>query len=389
MLIYVGIILVILLFAGKLFDFPVAFMIIYGSSMKPNLESFDLVLGVWPSMVGGVGRGDVVVYCLPEDVCRSGCIVHRVIGMREVRGEWFIITKGDALENPDPPVSLSRVAYVVVFRLPRIIVLPIFFGVLGAGLVYYYIYLPYIVHRRRLLIHPGSIAILMIIFYSVFDLAYIGTGSLDSSPFSPTLPGIHSEELLFNTSSGTVKIMLRYDPKLIPLNLSMCNIVRPFKYVLKPELHNYRGYSVITMYLPRSVFQKLWDIDSKRVSTWSLPSPPARVSTSLWVKCMIRFDKGVLESTYPLSFNWVEPVVKQYNGSEIVVENKNPVPINVSLVVYSHIYDKIIYRGNIVLKPSTNNIIKTPITWKGDVLDVHIYYVFLGHLRGVEVSVHV
>ncbi|ADI31332.1 hypothetical protein [Staphylothermus hellenicus] len=386
---YVGVIVVLALFAGKLLGLPVALMIVYGSSMEPSLKPFDLVLGVHPDIVGGVGRGDVVVWCDPGDVWRTSCVVHRVIDVRGAGGENIVITKGDALTYPDPPVRLSRVSYVVVAHAPNLVTLLLLTLIYVIGIIYHSVYLPYISHRRRLIVYPGTIALLLVIYYVITNTIYIGSGMLDTSPTTISFPRLYREDLSFNTYSGLVNISLSYNSSLSPINSPKCGVIEPINASLIPEKFTIaNGSANIIIRIPPNVFQELWRIDSKRVSSWSLPSPPAKVSTSILLSCVLRFNGGILKSTYSLKFNWIEPVAKPYGDDKVVVENHNPVPINASVEVYSYYQDKVIYRESIVLKPFTNNIIDLPKTGEGDVLVVYIHYVFLGHVRSIGVVVH-
>ncbi|GAB6148413.1 signal peptidase I [Stetteria hydrogenophila] len=394
-LFYAGVTIALVLLAGKLLRLPIALMVVYGSSMKPSLQPFDLVLGVDPSLAGGVERGDIVVWCYPGDVWRTSCVVHRVIDVREVDGEYILITKGDALPQPDPPIRSSRVSYVVVAHIPNYVVLLLIALLYGAGVMYCYVYLPYTSHRRRLPLYPGVMASLLIAYYIILEVAFIGLSALDVSPMTINFPGLYMEDLSFNPRLGLVNITLSYNSSLFPIQAPECRVVAPVNAT--PILEEFtvsaaNGSANVVLRIPPSFFHELWRVDSERFSREALPPPPTRVATAIVLNCTLPFNKGVLRSTYPLLMYWMEPTIKPSygNGSvlSVLIENHNPVPFNVSVEVYSHYQNKVIYRRDVALEPFAGSVVELPKTREGDVLEVRVYYVFLGHLRGVRVTVH-
>jgi signal peptidase I len=89
-----------------------------GTSMEPALHHGDaLVLGTTDSASLHVGD---VVWALHE----GWPIMHRVVDVyTDARGERIVVTKGDNLPDPDPPVKATDVQGQLVLKVP----------VLGAG----------------------------------------------------------------------------------------------------------------------------------------------------------------------------------------------------------------------------------------------------------------
>jgi len=84
---------------------------VFSNSMRPSLRPGDIVT-VQSKMPLNIVHGDVVLYG------RDGRLfVHRVIGTDWGTGEQVVLTRGDALASPDPPVSgdavLGRVVGIV------------------------------------------------------------------------------------------------------------------------------------------------------------------------------------------------------------------------------------------------------------------------------------
>jgi signal peptidase I len=379
----------VVLFAGKLLELPVALMVVSGSSIEPSLKAYDLVLGVKPGLAGDVKKGDIVVWCLGNARWRSSCIIHRVVELHNVSGTVYVVAKGDALDRPDLPIPLSRVDYVVVLRIPRLYVLAVFLAVGGAGAAYYYVYLPAAVHGLRRPLTPGAAALAMVFAFAIFNLAYVGVAALDPAPILVKTPGVHNETLVFNLSSGLVHIHLSYDSILEPVSAPECRIVRPFEAQVElAEYSTTAGNASIVLHVPQSVFLELYQRASSRAANASLPSPPAKLAAYLWLRCELHFDKGVLRSMYPLEFSWIEPMVNLTGDGRVAITNRNPIPINVTLEVYSSLRHRIILRENLTLSPFTTTTVEVPKPSRGDTLYVRVYYTFLGHRRAAGVAVH-
>lgn len=381
-----GVLLVLL--AGKMLRLPVALMIVYGTSMEPTFEPLDLVLGVEPWLAGGVEKGDVVVWCLPGDFWRSSCVVHRVVDLVNTSRGVLVVTKGDALDVSDPPVPMERVAYVVVYRAPRRLVLPLLAAAAAAAAGYYYLYLPYVTHRRYAL-EPGAPALLMVLAYALFNIAYVGSGMLDASPVIIDLPRVYGEHLSFNLSAGLLTVKLSYNTSLHPSGLPSCSLVGGFN--ASPVVEGFSaqpGEAVMAIRIPQEAFMELWLLDTRRVSRTALPPPPAKVATGLMLRCSLDFDKGVLEDTYPVAFSWSEPVVEA-SGKTLVLGNHNPVPIPVEVVVYAPSPGggyRLVHRERLVLDPFT--VERLDLSKLPGSLRAYVRYTFLGHFRSVGVTLH-
>jgi len=375
-----------LLFAGKLLRLPIALMIVSGSSMEPSLKAYDLVLGVRPSLVGGINEGDIVVWCIDEARWRSSCIIHRVVDIHNVGGVVYVVTKGDALSTPDPPVPVDRISYVIVLHVPRVYTLALA-ALLGcAGLAYYYIYLPAAVHWMRRLLPPGSAALLMLLAYVIFDIVYVGVAVLDPSPIPVEKPRIYRESIVFNLSNATVGIYISHDETLRPVSAPECSVVRPLNASLELVSYAATGGNVsIVLRVPRKVFLELYKLDSRRAG--ALPPPPAKLATWLWVGCTLYFDKGVLRSVYGVVFSWKEPTIRVINESSISITNNNPIDINITIEVYSSLRRAVVLRENLTLPSFTSLAIKLSQPLQGDTLNVRIYYTFLSHKRAVGVTI--
>jgi len=82
-----------------------------GSSMLPSLWPGDLLL-IHRQDFGQISTGDIVLFA------RQGRLfAHRVVSPAGKRGHQLLITQGDALREPDPPISsaelLGRVSLVL------------------------------------------------------------------------------------------------------------------------------------------------------------------------------------------------------------------------------------------------------------------------------------
>lgn len=93
--------------------------------MSPSIEPLDIVVAVRK----GYSLGDVVVWCYTPALC----IVHRVVSI----DGGIIVTRGDANPVPDPPISSSLVVGVVVFKIPRLIWIPMLLLPLTAYCILY------------------------------------------------------------------------------------------------------------------------------------------------------------------------------------------------------------------------------------------------------------
>lgn len=97
--------------------------VVLSGSMSPTLEVDDLVI---VRARTGYDVGDIVVYQSGKDL-----IVHRII---EINGSE-IITKGDANESADIPISISAIKGEVAFSIPKAGVVVNFLKLPAVGIV--------------------------------------------------------------------------------------------------------------------------------------------------------------------------------------------------------------------------------------------------------------
>lgn len=89
-----------------------------GTSMEPAIHHGDALV------VGSTGASSVQVGDVVWALHDGWPIMHRVVDIyTDARGERIVVTKGDNLPEPDPPVKASEVQGHLVFKVP----------VLGAG----------------------------------------------------------------------------------------------------------------------------------------------------------------------------------------------------------------------------------------------------------------
>ena len=106
--------LIIASFVFVLFSPHYDICLVRSESMKPAINMGDMVITGPPGglLSGEVKPGAIVTYQWGEEL-----VTHRVLS---VDGET-LVTRGDAVEDPDPwPVSLSDVKGVYLFKIPYI-----------------------------------------------------------------------------------------------------------------------------------------------------------------------------------------------------------------------------------------------------------------------------
>jgi len=107
-------ILILTIIAIGLINFVPGYALFFvrSESMVPNINLGDIVIAgpVNGFLSGGLEPGKVITYELGQNR-----ITHRIV---QVNND-SVITKGDALEDPDPrPVSLSQVKGIIFFHIP-------------------------------------------------------------------------------------------------------------------------------------------------------------------------------------------------------------------------------------------------------------------------------
>jgi signal peptidase len=92
-------------------------MAVTSSSMSPSIEATDVVL-VEPTPARSIVPGDVVTY---RDRDGSGMTTHRVVAVKEIQGDVWLQTKGDANASPDVDLTPGdAVLGVLGNRIPRV-----------------------------------------------------------------------------------------------------------------------------------------------------------------------------------------------------------------------------------------------------------------------------
>lgn len=103
--------------------------VVVSGSMRPTLEVGDIVL-VEKVNSGAIQVGDMIQYLRANEV-----ITHRVISIYRDRGMTFFITKGDANNVPDDPVSEQTVLGKTLFTIPKLGWVSIFFRTGAANII--------------------------------------------------------------------------------------------------------------------------------------------------------------------------------------------------------------------------------------------------------------
>ena len=369
-------IIVVVLFMGKTLGLPVALMLVSGDSMKPTLNPLDLVLGVQPSLKGGVHTGDIVVVVLPGSDWRTTGVIHRVVKIYEANGAELVVTRGDNVKYNDPPVPLDNVKYIVTGKIPNYITIPALGLLLGFMVGYYALYYPYKRWEEGVLPPPGSLATTIILVFALFNMAYVGAVYLDSTPNKFTIPIFISESVEENLQDNTVTIILHYE------NTSILGVKDCFftldgeKFNTTPALARNDSRAIITVQFTRSLWISAWNYTSERII--KLPSYPARISEYFFLKCNVLFTDGLLRSSYPLQVVWSEPLFLQGNNGSLVIVNRNPLALNMSLTLLDVNISKTIMSQNINVARACNTTIKIPEASRGHLIRIMAYYDFLG-----------
>ncbi|MEM3139573.1 MAG: signal peptidase I [Archaeoglobaceae archaeon] len=108
--------LTFLFFTGS---FGVHPAVIGSGSMSPSIETGDVII-VLKTNPDNLNIGDVIQY-----MADGYTVTHRIIDVYDTENGRFFITKGDANEIPDDPVSADRVIGKVVFVIPKVGLFPL------------------------------------------------------------------------------------------------------------------------------------------------------------------------------------------------------------------------------------------------------------------------
>ena len=365
----------LLLLMGKALGLPIALFLVSGTSMVPTLQPGDIVVGLWPGLHGGVHKGDIVIYCLPGPIIHTSCIVHRVIEIRQMAGKILIVTKGDALRHPDPPIYLKQVRYVVVARIPRQIVLAVA-GLLSAYILYrIYLALPLQAQRGATLLEPGAAAVLMVAVFAAFNIVFLGIGTLDVTQFTVNIPRVY-ENIVFNETSRLLDVMIRYEAPLHPLPPPTCSWGNETLYPL--SLQSGGTWVNYTLEIPENALLELWH----KLSKMPVPGYPASVTGHLTIHCVLRFTYARLVSNYILGVTFKDLTAEPGpNPGSIIIRNPNPVSINVTLLIYMP-NKGLSMKKRLTIPPSSIYHIDTGLP--GAL--ARLYYRFLGVPRGLSLK---
>jgi len=372
LLLYIAVGLFLLLFAGKLLRLPVAAIVVTGTSMVPALRPGDVILGVKPSLSGGVDVGDIAVYCLGVAL-RTSCVVHRVVGIQQTPGGVFVVMRGDAVPRSDPPVPASAVDYVVAARAPREALLVA--AALAAAYVLhrYYLRILRLVHSASVFLEPGLPALTMTAALLAANLLYVGAGYVDATAFTATLPGVE-EHVTVNLTAFTVGVRVGFEEPLAPRGEPSCRLRG---YGAAPVAHVEAGGDALsyTVVLPGEAFREAWLRLAQRKPP--LTSYPASIAETMFLDCRVVFNYAVLRSSYPIRFQWREPAFAVTDGSVVVV-NPNPAPLNITMVVYRPPGYGIVAKRVLTVPPFTRLHVEPPA---GSGFLIRFFYDFAGHRR--------
>jgi len=88
--------------------------VVASGSMTPSLNVGDLAITV-PANLQTIKHGDIIQYLRNNEF-----IMHRVVGVESINGATFFITKGDANNVLDAPVSQDAVTGKVLYIIPKL-----------------------------------------------------------------------------------------------------------------------------------------------------------------------------------------------------------------------------------------------------------------------------
>ena len=295
---YAALAVVLLLATARLYDGPVALVVVAGRSMEPSLRLGDVALAV----KGGYRPGDVVVWCTGP----FSCVVHRLIAVEDS----IAITKGDANPAPDPPVPLRLVRYKVVAVIPREAV----WGPLAA-------YLGYEAYRwfRRLRWAELSLELVALVVVGSYTAAALATPILLPHPGPESL---NIAELLPRVDLVTLKplpngtIILAYRFKnvddMVPVNCT----VSAAGYTATCTVHRLSA-TRFAVSVPVAVYAHAYRAGAVTLT----------VNAVFELKPM-----GVLQAYYPVTVAWKQPVIRQ-EGCTVTITNPNPAPLAINVTV--------------------------------------------------------
>lgn len=362
---YTSLIIFIVLLLGKLLRLPVALMIATGGSMKPTYEIGDMLLGVAP-YIKGYGPGDVVVWC--QDRWGTGCVAHRVVEL----DHDSLTTKGDANMLSDLPVSRSLVYYVVLSSIPRVAWIPAAFIIAMA----------YTVGTVRLMGDfarkgaRGYTALSILACYIAFNSLMVSLSFIDGSFLRYDIPGVGLVARGLDLAESEYVLVYDFGPY----------EVEGYRCVMEGGVRAPTRFfnGTLEVMIPSEYFELLWN---RSGYVRFLPSPPASVYSSFQINCTIELDKGMLVGRYLATFKWREPLLEA-NGSLVAVENPNPVPLNLTAMIFDRIGRRVVSTHNMEVRPLSVHVLDVAgAAEHAGEYDVRIVYLFLGRRRAQRVTV--
>lgn len=375
-------VLIVVLFLGKVLKLPVALFVASSGSMEPWAEAGSIVLGV-ATYIRGFGAGDVVLWCW--DSLRTACILGRV----QTVVQSFVTLKGDSDPAPTTLLDGSRVTYVAVAAVSPRIWIPVFAAALGV--------LAYFSLRNRNRNNSNNSGAgnannskngantnrrLYAGFAVLLAVNFLATGAMyvdNTRPFYAT-PWATLSEPRLDLERGVYSFVVE-TPGFQPLNASCVSE----GFALETSMVSSSSSRVAAeVKLPRSFFEFLWNRSYGRAL---FTSPPARIGEHFVVECVLTYDRGLLTGSYVASFTWVEPSF-EVDGSKLVVNNSNPLPLSLLIELYSP-RTGIISR-TVEAPPLTVHVVDLSQLVPGaGVYRLRVYYDFLGAKRGWGTDVRV
>ena len=281
---------------ARLLGAPLALAVVAGRSMEPSYMLGDLVI-----LVKKQPRiGDVVLWCTGY----THCVVHRLIDIQD----GMAVTKGDANPVPDQPVPLSAVKYVVVARIPRIAVA----AIIAPLAVYWLTNMARAAATGIEAVEAASV--FAVILYIMFTLGAPVLAPIppQSSPIESMMPMITLKRIALERGS----ILVKYNVEnTVLMDIHNCTVAGDgitghcSPYLLPGD--------TVYVHVPQLFYQELF---MKGVTEYKL-SFTATLSY------------GLLLADYTVRVPWKKPILK-LNCTAIVVENMNPVPLDVNTTIY-------------------------------------------------------
>jgi len=372
-------VLIVVLFLGKMLRLPVALFVASSSSMEPWAEAGSIILGV-ATYIRGFGPGDVVLWCW--DPLRTACILGRV----QAVVQSFVTLKGDSDPASTTLLDGSRVTYVAVTAVSPRIWVPVFTIALGV--------LAYFSLRNRSKNNnkvsnannsrngANANRRLYAGFAVLLAVNFLATGAMyvdNTRPFYATPWATLSEQRL-DLERGVYSFVVE-TPGFQPLNASCVSE----GFTLETSIVSQGGSGVaVEAKLPPGFFELLWN---KSYGRALFTSPPARIGEYFVIECVLTYDRGMLTGSYVASFTWVEPSF-EIDGSRLLVNNSNPIPLSLLVELYSP--GTGIISRTVEAPPLTVHVVDlSQLVPRAGVYRLRVYYDFLGAKRGWGTDVRV